>query len=459
MGILVAIALLAVVILIVLAIVSSGHKDIRQIETLIEDGRTEEAKAQIKKRLSHEDDDPVWHFLLGRICTVESNFEYGIVEYKILFKLGVFNRTVDRETVVKNLVDAYKKIGKVDDAIAFLLEENAKKESALTLYHLGNLYVMKGDLAHASEYLEKALQLQPGYAEALADKGHVLFKQGREKDAIETLENATRIDRRCYQAYFYMGELYRSKSMFDKAIENFETAKHDRDLKLNALYNIALCYKSKDMNKNVIEIFERLLSEVEASPYYSRIAPNVFLAEARYQLGDAYLYDKDFQAALDQWRIVQNLVPDFKDTAAKIQANSRFGKDRIQDFLIAASGEFEKISVFTAESFGFEVQKVRIDNNEKAVLVSVDKHARGRPQVLLWIVRYPAPAGENLLKDFEKNIHDSKSTKGIMLSPNGYSPTGIRYATPDKPFTLYGKAHFTKLLKDFERRHDRDEPA
>jgi hypothetical protein len=205
------------------------------------------------------------------------------------------------------------------------------------------------------------------------------------------------------------------------------------------------------MNKNAIEQYERLVTEWDDSAYYSKTNPVTLITETRYQLADVYLLDHDYQSAIDQWEIIQSLHPDYKDVASKLQTNRRFGKDRVQDLLIASSGEFEKIAIHAVDLMGFQILQRKLANSDRMTFV-IQKTDKGKTRrLLLWFMRVHAPVGETILAEFERSMKEQGLTAGIAISPTGFSPTAIKF-TFDKPFELFGRSHVMRALKSYENR-------
>jgi tetratricopeptide (TPR) repeat protein len=442
----------AIILVLVVAVLSAqGQSDSARIRKMIEEGRRDEAKTILKSRISRDDRNPAWHFLLGRIYEEEYNFEHAVVEFRIVIKMASFTAAVQRDEVIARIVENYLRLGQIDDALRNLDEENRKKESRVILGLMARLLNLKNESAAALSLINRLIALRPNDPAALAEQGDILRKQGKLTEAVSVLDTATRTDRRNFHAWFYLGQAYKDKKEFEKAVQAFENAKFDRDLRPRALFDMAGCFRSRDMNKNAIEQYERLVTEWDDSPYYRKTNPATMIAEARYQLAEAYLLDRDYQSAIDQWEILQSFQANYKDVASKLQANRRFGKDRVQDFLIASSGEFEKVSIHAVELMGFRILQRRLANSDRMTFV-VQETGKGRPRKhQLWVLRVHAPVGETILAEFEKSMKDQGLTSGIVVSPTGFSPTAIKF-TFDKPFELFGRSHVMRALKSYELR-------
>lgn len=446
--------LAALILLVLVAYLASTAKetDLRKIGLLIDEGRLEEASKILKIKLNRNNNNPLYHWLMTQIYEHEVNFEYAIVELKIITKNRLYTPLVQRETVLVKLVDLYERVGKAQDILPLIVEEHKIRWNQTTLYLLGHICLLVGDLDKAKGFITKVLQIQPNYAPALTDQALIKMKLSDTEGAILDLESAVNYDRKYTRAHFQLGMAYVQKGEFDKAIRGFDVARVDRDFRMNSLFQMALCYRKKDMNKNAIEYLERIVTEWDTTLYYSKTMPPSFIVEARYQLAERYFDDKDYQSALDQWREIQTVVPDYRDVSAKITSNSRLGKDRIQDFIIAPAGEFEKISLFILEAMGFRVSKMKQETKEKVVF-HADEDVKGRSKkTLIWFVRFGAPVTESIMKELDAQMKLLNLHSAYIFSPSGFATSATKFIF-DKPIKLMGRGQFVKMLRAYEGRH------
>jgi len=433
----------AIVVILLLFLFKPKSIDESQIKTFIHDGHIEQAKKKLQKALAHKD-NPEYHFFLALVYEAEFNFEHAILEYEIILKMKTFTKNATFKNVVSGLVEDYKKINKIPDAIALLEQENTKNKTDLVDYWLCHLYNLTKQTAKSQILVETLLQKHPNDSKVLTEKGIIEWENGNRQKALDTFLKATTLDNKNYYAFYYLGLLQMSKNLLDKAILAFERAKNCSALKLSSLENIGDAYKQKDMIKNATDVYEIAVSEWENNLFFQETTSQNKILEIRYKLADCYLIDKNYQAALDQWRIIQSLNPNYKDVQALIQSNARFGKDRIQDFLITSDADFKKIITF---SVGYlKIPYTHIAFIDKEII-----EVSGTHSVLLWAVRSGNPAGEKIVRNFYQVMTEHKIKQGIILSANGFSPNGIR-ASLGKPIKLLGKGPMLKILKAYENR-------
>ena len=145
-------------------------------------------------------------------------------------------------------------------------------------------------------------------------------------------------------------------------------------------------------------------------------------------------------------------MPGYKDVKQKIQQNARYGKDRIQDFLIFKEMEFEKASRYIIHYLGYTVKCLEIRSKEE-ILAEVEGAA---PDVysgksLILIKRGFHPVGERDVDAFYKEMQKRGISRGVIVSPMGVSTNAIKYAF-GKLIEFVGRNQVMRLLKKYEYR-------
>lgn len=429
-----------------------GGGGLAEVRRWVEEGRWERACGRLKAMLARRKADPEARWLLSRCWEGMGDWQHAVVEQKILLRDGVFGRRVPRDEVLKAMARNYARLRRPAEGLKAVEDELGRRDSWWGRLWKVRFLVMLGRASEAVADVERLLRERGGEAVVLAEAGIVYLKTGRTGPGRESLEAALRADRKLFRAWFYLGEHYREHREWDRAVEAFENAKHDRGLRSEALWALARCYRAKGMEKNAMEVLERLTEEWESDAAQAQALPPEFMAEVRYELAELCLYHKDYQGALDQWRTIEATLPGFRDVAAKIQANARYGRDRIQDFLIAGTAEFEKFCRFVAERSGGVTESRQVEAGERAYLV-VRTAQGGRVMVGVW--RSETPVGEAMLEEFLRRMKAAGVAEGWAYSARGFTANAVRHAL-ERPVRLFGEGPMMRLLKEFENRfHDR----
>jgi Flp pilus assembly protein TadD len=111
------------------------------------------------------------------------------------------------------------------DAVQTLLRASAiDTRQALIHFHLGISYSRLEDSERAISSYKKALELNPGYVEALCNLGNVLSRSGSVSDAISNYLRAIEIAPESPQIHYNLGTLYLEQFQPEKAIPCFRKA-------------------------------------------------------------------------------------------------------------------------------------------------------------------------------------------------------------------------------------------
>jgi len=140
-----------------------------------------------------------------------------------------------KTTDIPNIIDAKisKKLSGVDKLIATMiaqkLDEKDKQFSGLIgnasdYLLLGNAKYKEGDLPGAIEYYDKALTIDPKYADAWYNKGVALSDLKRYDEEIECYDKTLTINPKYANAWFSKACIYASKDDKSNALKNLSRA-------------------------------------------------------------------------------------------------------------------------------------------------------------------------------------------------------------------------------------------
>jgi tetratricopeptide (TPR) repeat protein len=102
--------------------------------------------------------------------------------------------------------------------------ESDEETSPELLTNLGRIHMGRGELDEARRQFEKAIALDPNYADALLALGDVHRAEGRVADAEHVVKRALRVDPNSVGALAQLAELQRDQGRLDEAVRLFEEA-------------------------------------------------------------------------------------------------------------------------------------------------------------------------------------------------------------------------------------------
>ena len=95
---------------------------------------------------------------------------------------------------------------------------------SITYNNRGNAYKAMGDLTHSISDYDKAIELNPGYANAFNNRGNSYYALGDLERAMSDFNKAVLFDPKLSNAYTNRGMVHQIKGDFEHAISDYEIA-------------------------------------------------------------------------------------------------------------------------------------------------------------------------------------------------------------------------------------------
>jgi Tfp pilus assembly protein PilF len=135
--------------------------------------------------------------------------------------------------------------------------EAGRRDEAITCNNRGVALYYRGALEAARDTFRRAIDLVPGYAEALNNLGLAESRLGREAEAIEAFRQALVSDPRMGEAYNNLGFLYHSSSQFDRAAQMFGLAIENAGDSSIAYTNLGNTFYAMQQAEKAVEAWKR----------------------------------------------------------------------------------------------------------------------------------------------------------------------------------------------------------
>ncbi|MBI4949811.1 MAG: tetratricopeptide repeat protein [Deltaproteobacteria bacterium] len=171
-------------------------------------------------------------------------------------------------------------------------------EAPIGWSNLGLAYKDRGELDRAVANYERAIEIDPGYAEAYGNRGATYLRMGRMDEALDDLSTAIRLNPRVPELYGNRGVVFINIGEYEKAVKDLtESISLDASTAAKGFFNRGIAYKALGMNAEAVADFTRT---IEADPSF---------AGAYNNRGGAYLRTGDFKNAIKDFNTSIELAP------------------------------------------------------------------------------------------------------------------------------------------------------
>ena len=173
-----------------------------------------------------------------------------------------------------------------------MASRSEKRDDAQRYFRLAQVQYEQGSTRNAIESVQKALKLDPDYAEAHYYLGFIHYQQSEYKPAEKEFRRAIHLNSYYTDAHNHLGLVYREMKEYDKALSEFQTALNDKSYKSpEKIYlNIGHLYLVRSMFPEAITSYQK---SVALNPTYLRGMLGLGTAYSR--AGQKDLADKELR--------------------------------------------------------------------------------------------------------------------------------------------------------------------
>ncbi|MBI2413897.1 MAG: tetratricopeptide repeat protein [Deltaproteobacteria bacterium] len=165
--------------------------------------------------------------------------------------------------------------------------------------NLGLAYKDSGELDKAVASYEKAIEIDPNYADAYGNRGVAYLKLGRMNDALEDLSTAIRLNPESAELHGNRGVAFITTGEYEKAIGDLsESIRLSPSTAAKGYFNRGISYKALGMNAEAVSDFTRT---IEAEPSFGGAHNN---------RGGAYLRMGSFDEAIEDFSAAVRIDPE-----------------------------------------------------------------------------------------------------------------------------------------------------
>jgi tetratricopeptide (TPR) repeat protein len=135
----------------------------------------------------------------------------------------------------------------------------SSRDNASEYYQRGMESFRLRQFAKAIADFSRAIELDPKYVEAYANRGYAYSEQGKTEQAIKDYERVIALDPNRALAYYNRGVIFLEEKNLDRAIEDFSTAIRLSPGLVHAYFNRAVAYEKRGQRELAIADCEAMI--------------------------------------------------------------------------------------------------------------------------------------------------------------------------------------------------------
>ncbi|NQV18254.1 MAG: tetratricopeptide repeat protein [Armatimonadetes bacterium] len=282
-------------------------------------------------------------FYLGFINYINNNFEKSEEFY-----LKALELEPDNMGIQEHLSGTYLKQEKYEEAIAVLTQIAEADDNPVVWLKIGKIYLDIEYYEEAQEAFERAVEIDPEFAEAHCELANLFFDQDMFDEAVPYYELSSKAFPDDEEVQKKLAKCYHKTGKLDSAIKQYKDLIAEQPDNLNAFLNLAGAYRITNQDEKAIET---LLELKELAPEN----PKVYT-----QLADAYVALKNYKEAENNANKAKELSPDLHEPYKILaQVFQLIGYQKYEEFL-----QLEEKSKDTSTYYGTKLDEL-IEERDK----------------------------------------------------------------------------------------------
>ncbi len=200
-------------------------------------------------------------FYLGLISYINSDYETAEDYY-----LQALEQEPDNNDIKNYLSRVYLEQDMNEDAIQLLSEIAEDTQDKLVWMRIGKIYAEMEYYDEAQESFQKAIEIDPDYANAYLEIGYILYEQDLLEDAIPCLETATLAFPEDDDVQKKLAACYKKTGKLDSAIQQYKDIIAEQPENIRAYMNLANAYTATEQYNEAIKVADVLQKKIPEDP-------------------------------------------------------------------------------------------------------------------------------------------------------------------------------------------------
>jgi len=419
-----------------------GPASLEELELLFKRGQYQQVIGELQKLLEQDETHKRARLLLAQALQKKGDHSAAVLEFRQAIK-GKGAQELRRAVVHQGLAESLTALGRMNEARdEYLLWTQAEPANAEPFYRVGEIYSRSNDMTKAIGFLTRATQINARQAEALQLLGQCHYQMQAYQDARAALLQAVKLRPDFPLASYFLGLTLRYLGDHEWALKELEKAEKSEDVRVKAIL-------AKGMVLIDAGNFSRAMMELDRGVKFAPAGTEVSF-NMRYLLAQAAEKNRDISKAIENWEIIENLKPGFRDVRQKLKEYSEYRiDDNMKDFMIASRDKFEAAARKLVEGMGYAISSLTLINDTLLVCVALEPESGKRTRrqnTYFHICRDLDPLSEATVRDVQEKMRESHSARAIILTAGDVSSMAADYVS-SRPIEIYERSRMAELFK------------
>lgn len=399
----------------------------------------EEALKLFQELYTKERGNRLYNWYMGLCHESMKNYELALVEYNKASMSTVFRPPLNEAGIHERIALINMQIGNMKKA-----EQEFRIVTALNPLHSGAFYYLgviarnNSQLQEAIIYFSNAVKIKKDFTEAYLELGKINYFLNHLDSAKKALLEALSNNPSLSEAHFFNALVLEKERSFEGAIEEFQYAFRDERYRFDCYAHLGAVYMELSDRGKAFDCYEKALQ--------TGTADEKKLVEVKYTYATHLVQAGEIKKALEQWREVNELYPNYKDTVIKLEIYGEVSRSESLTRLMASSKQdFLDTGMNLCKILGITVEKYNFGKENFIEFVGSKRIGRGEMICIVHFARWTNQVGELPVRELIERMTEEGASKGIFITTSGFSAKALKHANI-RPLELIAKERLEAML-------------
>jgi tetratricopeptide (TPR) repeat protein len=399
----------------------------------------EEALKLFMELYTKDPGNKLYNWYMGLCHENMKNYELALVEYNKAAMSTVFKPPLNEASIHERIALINLQIGNVKNAEQeFKIVVNLNPLHSGAYYYLGIIARNNNQYQEALNYFRNAVKIKKDFTEAYLELGKINYFLNHYDSAKKALLEALSIVPSLSEAHFYHALVLEKERNLNGAVEQFQYALRDDRYKFDSYAHLGSIYMELSDRVKAFDCYEKALQVGTADVKK--------LAEVKYTYASYLVAAGEIKKALQQWREVNEIYPNYKDTVTKLEVYGEVSKSENLTRLLASSKqEYLDTGMKLCKILSINIDKYTFGKENFIEFVGSRRVGRGEVTCIVHFARWTNQVGELPIRELIERMNEEGATRGVFITTSGFSAKAQKQANI-RPIELIGKDKLEAML-------------